>query len=105
MSNEIVPQQQSALTTQIMSPDLFGRPRVSKTHIVRVRNQVGEALVSQVKLERAKQTAVTGMLAENQLRNLADALCADNPNARMAADDYIKAYHATAITEVFKAGS
>ena len=104
MSGDLVHQQQTAITGHLMAPDIFGRPKVSKSTIRRLRFELEEAAVSQFKVERAKQSAVSAMLAENQLRNLADALYADDPNTRMMADDYIKAMHAVGVNQVMRAG-
>ena len=103
--SELVPRQQAAIAQAFAAPDIFGRPKVSKATIRRLRVELEEAAVSQFKVERAKQTAVAGMLAENQVRSLADALYGDDPAKRMMADDYIRALHAVGVNQIIKAGS
>ena len=105
VSGDLVPQQQAAVAHQLQSPDVFGRRRVSRQTLRRVQFEIEEAQVSLFKVERAKQTAIAGMLAENQARTLADALCGDSVEARMAADDYIKALHVAGVNQVYKAAS
>ena len=105
MSGDLIPQQQTAVERRANAVDLAGNTRPSRSAVRRVRREVEEALVSAAKIERAKHIAIAGMLAENQLKQLADALSIDDAASRMAADDYIRALHAAGIAQVLKAGN
>ena len=105
MSSELIPQQQATLNQQVNTVDIFGRQKISRSTVRRARFEVEEALIGQIKIERAKQAAISGMLAENQARQLAVALAGDDPNALMAADDYIRALHAAGVNQVLKAAN
>ena len=70
-----------------------------------MQHEVEEALVSLFKIERAKQTAVAGVLAEDQLRRLARAVGGGNPETQMMADDYLAALHGVGVAQTLKAGS
>ncbi len=103
--SDLVPQQQAALQQHVNAVDAFGRQKISRSTVRHARHEIEESLIGQIKIERAKQAAISGMLAENQARQLATALSGDNPNALMAADDYIRALHAAGVNQVLKAGS
>ena len=105
MTGDLVPRQQAAVASHLQSPDVFGRRRVSRQTLRRVQFEIEEAQISLFKVERAKQTAIAGMLAENQARRLAEALCGDDVEARMAADDYVRALHVAGVNQVYKAAS
>lgn len=105
MSGELIPRHSTEIAQQLSGTDVFGRPRVSRAAVRQFRFEIEQAALDQLKIERARQSAVSGMLAENQARTLADALCGDNPEARMACDDYIRALHTVGVSRVLRAGT
>ncbi|MEZ5229200.1 MAG: hypothetical protein R2710_21790 [Acidimicrobiales bacterium] len=103
--SELVPEHESALQEQMTTTDILGRTKLPRGTVRRARREIGEALIGELKIERAKRAAITGMLAENQARQLAQALTIDDPAALMAAGDYIRALHAIGVNQVLKAGN
>ncbi len=101
--SDLIPTHQSALTSQGLNSNLVGSPRLSRQAIRRVRHEIEEALISQVRIERAKHAAIAGMLAEQQARHLASAVFGDSPEGQLAAGDYLRALHAVGVNQVLKA--
>ncbi len=102
--SDIVHSQTEAVSHQLATPSLFGGVKMSRGAVAQVRRQVEQAVVDQFAIERAKQAAVAGMLAEHQVQQLGNSLWGEGPEGQLAAAPYVSAIRTASLTRVIRAG-